>query len=148
MQEILETHNRERAQYGLKPLQYNQQIAGVAQSWAEQLARTGMLQHRGAAERKSLNPISTSQPLGENLWMGTQGFYSKEDAVQDWIDEKEDYNFETMQGDPGKVVGHFTQVVWDDTEMVGCGWATGADGNEYLVCNYYPPGNFAGQTPF
>ncbi len=43
---------------------------------------------------------------------------------------------------------YFTQVVWAMTLRVGCGKATGNDGNEYWVCNYDPAGNMDGESPF
>jgi hypothetical protein len=43
--------------------------------------------------------------------------------------------------------GHFTQLVWNATQTVGCG-AAQCDTNEikgwYLVCEYDPPGNVIG----
>ncbi|MGH3930253.1 MAG: CAP domain-containing protein [Pseudonocardiaceae bacterium] len=39
------------------------------------------------------------------------------------------------------------KVVWSKSTMVGCGKATGPDGNDYWVCNYDPAGNVVGQTP-
>jgi hypothetical protein len=47
--------------------------------------------------------------------------------------------------------GHYTQVVWEETEQVGCGYASCENGNsifEVIVCNYDPPGNYIGQTPY
>jgi hypothetical protein len=44
--------------------------------------------------------------------------------------------------------GHFTQIVWRASTTLGCGKATGKDGNDYVVCNYDPAGNIAGRTPF
>jgi hypothetical protein len=47
--------------------------------------------------------------------------------------------------------GHYTQVVWRNTERVGCGYSTcQAQGFnfEVWVCNYDPPGNFIGQAPY
>ena len=48
-----------------------------------------------------------------------------------------------------KTTGHYTQVVWAETKMVGCGaisFKETLNGNVYFtkryVCNYYPPGNF------
>lgn len=40
--------------------------------------------------------------------------------------------------------GHFTQVVWRDTEEMGVAFAK--HGNKlYVVANYYPPGNYQGR---
>jgi hypothetical protein len=47
--------------------------------------------------------------------------------------------------------GHYTQMVWRGTYVVGCGIAPpGAGGLPYsiLVCVYYPPGNYIGRAPY
>ncbi|MBV9118076.1 MAG: hypothetical protein JOY63_12020 [Acetobacteraceae bacterium] len=44
--------------------------------------------------------------------------------------------------------GHFTQVIWKDTQVVGCGKASAAHKTVYIVCNYYPIGNRAAQKPY
>jgi hypothetical protein len=64
--------------------------------------------------------------------------------VDIWGGEKQFFMygvFPNVANPPGSLVGHYTQVVWRDTTEVGCGLAT-ANGNDILVCNYNPPGNF------
>merc|ERR1711923_698663 len=41
--------------------------------------------------------------------------------------------------------GHCSQVVWVDSEFIGCGLGSCGSGRSaasHLVCNYNPPGNF------
>jgi pathogenesis-related protein 1 len=47
------------------------------------------------------------------------------------------------------VCGHYTQVMWNNTQSVGCGLRTTCTGTyaTMISCNYYPPGNY-GQRPF
>lgn len=44
--------------------------------------------------------------------------------------------------------GH-VQVVWKNSQRVGCGWVTNCPGTwRYIVaCEYDPPGNYAGAFP-
>jgi len=51
-----------------------------------------------------------------------------------------DFNSNAPSGD----TGHFTQVIWASTKTVGCGLAQ-CNGNDLLVCNYSPAGNYDGQ---
>lgn len=46
-------------------------------------------------------------------------------------------------------IGHFTQMVWDDTSRLGCGRTFKHDDEynrteEYMVCRYASPGNWVG----
>ena len=45
-------------------------------------------------------------------------------------------------------VGHYTQIIWNNTVSVGCGGATGGDGYFRFVCRYSPAGNVIGQKVY
>lgn len=47
----------------------------------------------------------------------------------------------------GKVTGHFTQLVWAETSLVGCG-RTKSDKEVYIICNYGEGGNVAGSPVY
>jgi hypothetical protein len=87
-------------------------------------------------------------PYGENLWSGTAGRFSMTSVVDAWGSEQANYNMNAKRCAPGKVCGHFTQVVWWNTTTLGCDKATGTNGNDVVVCNYDPPGNVTGESPF
>jgi Cysteine-rich secretory protein family len=138
---ILSAHNQYRAEVDVPPLAWSDALASDAQEWADYLASLGgeELQH---AE-------NTGQ--GENLWMGTAGFFSYTEMVKSWGDEQQNF----MDGKFPDVsstgnwsdVGHYTQMVWRKTTEVGCGMAT-AGGNNILVCRYSPPGNFMSESVY
>lgn len=49
------------------------------------------------------------------------------------------------------VAGHYTQLVWAETNRVGCGFTAYSVNNRrinYYVCNYGPAGNFAGKEVY
>ena len=62
-------------------------------------------------------------------------------ATDDWYSEIKMYNFKK---DYQNGTGHFTQLVWKETEEVGFGVANKGS-TYYVVANYYPAGNFLGQ---
>ncbi|KAK4849585.1 hypothetical protein QYF36_026341 [Acer negundo] len=41
-------------------------------------------------------------------------------AVQMWVNEKSDYDYNSNTCAPGKVCGHYTQVVWRNSVRIGC----------------------------
>ncbi|XP_038675842.1 peptidase inhibitor 16-like isoform X2 [Scyliorhinus canicula] len=93
-------------------------------------------------------------PTGENLYVVTSPLDLKE-AVKKWYSEFTDYTYETMDCTPQKMCGHYTQVIWANSNKVGCSSHSCDEvkGLEYknmslLVCNYLPPGNVVGQHPY
>lgn len=131
---LVEAHNELRARHCSPPLRWSEELARVAQGWADRLASRGCaFEHNPATE------------LGENLaYFGPPGSMSAEQVVAGWYDEVRAYRFRA----PGFSMrtGHFTQVVWAATTEIGCGAAVCGDA-EIWVCNYAPPGNLRGEFP-
>lgn len=135
IQQMLNAHNSWRSRTGVPPLTWSPQLATYAQQWATKLAQENRFEHR------------KNSPYGENLaWAGGQQL-SPERVVNMWGEEVKDYNYASNSCKPGKMCGHYTQVVWRNTKQVGCGMARG-NGKEVWVCNYNPPGNYIGQKPY
>jgi pathogenesis-related protein 1 len=162
--QALEAHNRERQNYaGVGPLQWSPELAQYAQQWTDTIAsqrpqwQNSPPPHRPNNARD--NPFKPNEPLGENLH-GNSAATTLPNAVQSWINEKQWYHYDQDNGmgasgqPPGctapwpQSCGHFTQVIWKNTQLVGCGKATAADGATYIACNYYPAGNWQGQKPY
>ncbi|MFM9851481.1 MAG: CAP domain-containing protein [Sphingomonadaceae bacterium] len=133
---LLSAHNAERARLGHAPLRWSVALSKDAAAWAATLAKTNSFDHAKQSDQ------------GENLWMGSKGDYSPEEMVGLWIDERRLFK-------PGRFpavsttgqwadVGHYTQLIWRSTTMVGCAIASNA-ADDYLVCRYDPPGNWIGQ---
>jgi uncharacterized protein YkwD len=135
-QEILNAHNRYRAEVGVPSLQWSDSLAASAQQWANHLAATGTFEHSGAAE---------------NLAQGSSGAFSVTSLVDMWGGEKQYFVYSTFpdvsSSGNWSDVGHYTQLVWKNTTEVGCGLASG-NGNDVLVCHYNPAGNVIGQVVF
>ncbi|XP_048585079.1 uncharacterized protein LOC5521460 isoform X2 [Nematostella vectensis] len=125
--QTLKSHNSYRALHQVPPLTWNSGLARDAQAWAEQLAMRGRLKHADTQD-------------GENIYVQFgQADINGEEAVDKWYNEVNNYDF----GKPGfqSNTGHFTQVVWRDTEEFGVGKAQGEDGKIFVVGRYRPAGN-------
>merc|ERR1719233_1321466 len=128
----------------MKLMRWNPVLAEMGQTWAD-TCKWGHGQPSGVK--------APYNPLGQNLWAGMNEPLSG--AVSDWYNEKKDYDYNTNTCESGKMCGHYTQVVWADTDEVGCGFAhcpnlvnAAMQNADYLVCNYGPAGNYIGEKPF
>ena len=139
---LLAAHNRERAALGISALRWDPALAAEAATWSGTLAARNVMQHA---------PQGRGAPQGENLWAGTAGAYSPEAMVGAWAREKRLYRHAPFPAvsrtGHWKDVGHYTQMVWRDTDRVGCAIAAGAE-FDYLVCRYRTAGNVMGRAAF
>ncbi|XP_034535082.1 peptidase inhibitor 16-like [Notolabrus celidotus] len=94
------------------------------------------------------------EETGENLYAGNKPLDHRE-ALEEWFLEHLNYDFNNNSCDEDKMCGHYTQMVWADTHRVGCAMHVCNDmeglnwGMAYfLVCNYYPAGNYEGERPY
>lgn len=138
---IVAAHNRERSKVGAPLLTWSPELAERAQAWAKHLAKTGSFAHSNRFGDYS---------EGENLWAGTSGFYQPEAMVEHWIAEKRlfkhgVYPDNSVTGNAADV-GHYTQVIWASTTVIGCALAKSQD-EDFLVCRYRQPGNLIGSRP-
>jgi pathogenesis-related protein 1 len=146
--DMLDAHNQARASArptpkpALPALQWSADAAKLAEAWAAKCT----FEH---------NP--KRGPFGENLAAATPGAWKTPDVVKDWNAESAHYNLGKNTCAPGKVCGHYTQLVWRNTTHVGCAVRTCTKNSpfgsnfptwEFWVCNYTPPGNFIGQRPY
>ncbi|MWV28002.1 SCP-like extracellular [Erythrobacter sp. GH3-10] len=140
--DLLEEHNRARAQVGVPRLQWSIRLAREANEWAQHLAQQGRMIHATRDQRAG---------SGENLWMGHAGYYGADTMVGGFVAERQHFR----NGEFPKVsstgnwrdVGHYTQVIWRGTREVGCAVARGRQ-NDFLVCRYFPAGNVYNQRVF
>lgn len=143
---ILQAHNVAREARDIKPLSWSQSLAESAQAWADHLQTESCAWYHSD---------TTTQGVGENIfysWSSDNTFRrNAEEPVVWWLNKEQFYDHENNECDPGKVCGHYTQVVWEDTAQLGCGRVY-CDGSGYVkevwVCQYDPPGNVVGQKPY
>ncbi|WVN85088.1 uncharacterized protein L203_100230 [Cryptococcus depauperatus CBS 7841] len=130
-QTMIDMHNKARAEHNAGEVTWDAKLA----EYAANAASSCVFEHTGG-------------PYGENLAAGAGGDYNAASGFNAWYDEASEY-------DPqNPVYSHFTQVVWKGSTTIGCALHTcagntifkGSDMDaEYLVCEYYPPGNVIGQ---
>ncbi|XP_070563419.1 Golgi-associated plant pathogenesis-related protein 1-like [Ptychodera flava] len=130
--QLLEAHNYFRCLHGVSALTWDDTLTNVGQLVANDNANAGQLQH-------------STYSYGENL--AVSGLPSFDNAagygfVKMWYDEIDIYNYNNPGFSSG--TGHFTQVVWANSQKVGCGIAQ-SGGSVYVACEYDPPGNYANQ---
>jgi pathogenesis-related protein 1 len=132
-QEMMTAHNSVRARVGLPPLSWSDELAQHARKWANTLIASGEFSHSGSSR------------YGENLFEIAGASATAEDVVSAWAAEAKSYNYRnnTCSGR----CGHYTQIVWRDTKLLGCGVARNRT-REVWVCNYEPPGNIVGEWPY
>lgn len=161
---ILAMHNRERAAVRTPDLVWSNSLAANAETWLLKLVnenggnlepppgKTKMMQHDPVNTGKTCTLGPACQ--GENLAFASVGSTggppvapSVEQLVGGWVAESHNPHAEN----------HYTQMVWKDTNEVGCATATVRQGmtsdgwhnvGTYLVCRYSPAGNLIGAPAY
>lgn len=117
----VEEHNARRRRHLNTPdVSANLDIACQAKQWADYLAINDRWEHAPRQDRQS-------PPQGENLaMMWTSGTIDTHTPETGWYDREIDYyDYDTgtfVEGAPANAqIGHFTQMVWDDSTSIGCG---------------------------
>ncbi|KAB1208616.1 Pathogenesis-related protein 1 [Morella rubra] len=131
--DYLSAHNTARAEVGVGPMTWDDNVASYAQNYANQRIGDCNLVHSGG-------------PYGENIaW--SSGDMSGTDAVNMWVNEKSNYDYNSNSCTGGEC-GHYTQVIWKNSVRLGCAKVRCNSGGTFIGCNYDPPGNYDGQRPY
>ncbi|KAL0891467.1 hypothetical protein Bca101_015450 [Brassica carinata] len=134
IQDYLDVHNRARAAVSVAPIRWDAAVADYARRYALQRRGDCRLTHSGGR-------------YGENL-AGSSRDLSGADAVRLWVNEKNDYFYNTNTCRSGKACGHYTQAVWRSSVRVGCAKVRCNNGGTFIICSYDPPGNIRGRRPY
>ena len=131
--EMLAAHNVYRTRVGSPPLAWSNDLAARAQQWATTLIDRGLYAPRRDGH------------FGENLFEISGGNANPSRVVSAWMSEEANYDHATNSCKAR--CGHYTQVIWRTTRLVGCGVARNAK-REVWVCDYDPHGNTIGERPY
>ncbi|KAB2622246.1 hypothetical protein D8674_024428 [Pyrus ussuriensis x Pyrus communis] len=119
VQEFIMAHNEIRRAENMKPLVWNDKMAQLAEDRAKKQDHDCGMRH------------SSYQGMGENLLWGYKAHWQPREACE-----------------PDKACDHYTQIIWKDTEQVGCARYKCSSGSLLVVCEYYLPGNWVGMDPY
>ena len=132
-QSILIKHNYYRGLHQVGNLQRDSTLEAIAQKTADEMI-------------KKDNFIFSSdkyngKKIGQNLFY-YWGSFTGEKIADIWYESESKYNYSnpTYSSD----YGDFTQVVWKNTQKIGCGYACN-ENQCYGICVYYPAGNYNNQ---
>ncbi|XP_055376519.1 cysteine-rich venom protein kaouthin-2 [Condylostylus longicornis] len=152
---ILQEHNKLRASVAMgrvpgqpgaenmREMVWDEELAARAQKWADNC----QFKHdpRRTIDRFTMGQnvaiLWSTAPLGE----GEGDFPSR---IQSWFNEVQKYDFGSAWSPK---TGHYSQLVWGETNLVGCGFTYYKDSRKYnklFVCNYGPGGNVIGANPY
>jgi pathogenesis-related protein 1 len=139
-QDMLDEHNAVRANVSVPPVSWDPTVAAYAEAWAEKRRADCLVENS-----------PQGRPYGENI-VGANGTkWNHVDAVDFWVLEKQYYDHatNTCSAPSGQSCDAYKQVVWRDTTAIGCqGLVCDGNAGVYVICDYSPPGNVVGQTPY
>jgi pathogenesis-related protein 1 len=141
---FLDHHNKVRKEVKAEKLTWSNSLSAYAQQWAEQLAKTNncRLVHSNCVD-------NSGKSIGENLFWGSDNtMYKPIDASISWYKEISKYYGQPIGGPGFDKYGQYTQMIWKNTKEVGVGVAYCSNGGIIVCANYYPAGNYIGQTPY
>jgi len=126
-EQFLAEHNYYRCMHGAPALKWHPGMAASAATWGKSCCGSGLKHSKSYSETPS---------SGENLAAGSATIRG---AVEQWYEEVSDCKHfpGCEKGEEGKVVGHFTAMVWKSTKLLGCARnAKGWKGYPLYICRY------------
>ncbi|XP_001605587.3 venom allergen 5.01-like [Nasonia vitripennis] len=154
---ILDEHNRLRQLVALGQVNgqpsakmmmemvWDDELAAMAQQWADRCSET----HDNA---RNVHRFAVGQNMARTWTTRTPA--SPYDTEPDWRHQISTWFNEVQHYRTGysSTTAHYTQVIWGDTYLVGCGYSFYYDPargyTKNYVCNYGPSGNVLGYKPY
>ena len=130
---ILERHNYYRGLHQVGNLVRDATLESIAQKTADYMKETDNFSF--ATDKYN------GKSIGQNLFWYWGSFTGAKIADM-WYESESKYDYSNPKY--SSAYGDFTQVVWKNTQKIGCGYA--CNGKEcYGICTYYPAGNYMNQ---
>ncbi|KKF96023.1 Fruiting body protein SC14 [Ceratocystis platani] len=147
-QASLSSHNIHRQNHSASALAWDENLAAYALTAAKNCVFEHDLTPGGGGYGQNIAMFGTTDNMPD------AGTAIAQAVTNMWYNSELEL-FPSYGGEPDmsnfKAWGHFSQIVWKDTQKVGCASFKCAAGTMaemaswYTVCNYSPPGNFGGQ---
>merc|ERR1711967_58952 len=143
---VLLAHNVHRANHSAADLTYSNELAAVAQ----QIASSCVYAHDTTVQSTTGNGV-----YGQNIAAGLTADEVTDVITNLWYNSEVSFYGQANPGGNFNNYGHFTQIVWQGTTVVGCATQDcSANGLAnvgpnvppyFTVCNYYEAGNYGGE---
>ena len=127
--QITARHNTYRNQHQVGNLVRDADLEQIAQNAADYMAQV----NKFVFTSEKYNGKS----IGQNLFK-SWGTPTGNSIADMWYNNINNYNWDSPSS------SSFTQLVWKNTQKIGCGYALSGS-YAYGLCVYYPPGNYNGQ---
>lgn len=139
MNGMTDAHNQVRQAHGIEnDLVWDEELVEISAEWIAHLDTDLACQMEH----------NWDSPFGENLFWASYMTTAAE-VVGSWASEEQFYDYDSNSCQAGQMCGHYTQIVWEDTERVGCAMMECTNGSGFIwMCNYDPPGNWVGEWPY
>ena len=160
--EMLRQHNAWRSRsYSVAREKVASEAANMRElEWDTELAQVALTHVSTcnyAHDTTGYYPNGRAEPpvrMGQNIyksWGNTNVKYNINGAMTGWCDEEIDRHVNVLKQDPigaGTAFDHVSQVMWAETNKIGCAYSI-CNGNElFISCNYVTPGNMLGKSWF
>uniref|UniRef100_A0A0E0Q3M2 SCP domain-containing protein n=1 Tax=Oryza rufipogon TaxID=4529 RepID=A0A0E0Q3M2_ORYRU len=140
-QDYVDAHNAARSDVGVGPVSWDDTVAAYAESYAAQRQGDCALEHSDSGGK-----------YGENIFWGSAGGdWTAASAVSSWVAEKQwyDHDSNSCSAPANASCLHYTQVVWSNSTAIGCARVVCDNSlGVFITCNYSPPGNVDGESPY
>lgn len=139
-------------------MEWSRELEDNALKWLKSLCRSNTLHHDENHCRKT----TSFDSVGQNLWTGSGVAFgdmntAARSALNSWFSEKRAVRDRGMilafgSTRSNEVIGHFTQMIWAKSFMLGCAYVRIPNHNRefraFIACNYAKAGNIQNQPVF
>jgi uncharacterized protein YkwD len=137
LEDLLNITNEYRAKHKVQKLKLNPYLTTKANEYAKLIAENNVIMN--------IDIEYLGEKCGKNICVQNYMNQNGKDILDEWYNERKDYNFFNVKKNDKEKVKNFSQLIWKDTKEVGFGWAQSNNGTFYVVGVFFPCGNVKGK---